>query len=246
MNIYPAIDLKNGQGVRLLHGDFRQTTVYATDVGAQAAEFITAGCKWIHVVDLDGAIQGKPVNIAAVEQIVKAGSKVQLGGGIRNLKMIEKWISLGVDRIILGTSALKNPSLLKQAAKLFEGRIAVGADAKEGMIAAEGWLELSTVPVIDLVKRFEDCGVAAIIFTDIGRDGALTGINVNATAELARETDIPIIASGGVRDIEDIKACSQLAHFGIDGVITGRALYDGRLSLRDALKIAARSNISEG
>ena len=243
MNIYPAIDLKNGQGVRLLHGDFQKMTVYALDVGAKAAEFVASGCKWIHVVDLDGALGGKPMNINAVEQIVKAGSKVQLGGGIRDLKMIESWLSLGVDRVILGTAALKNPDLLKQAARLFEGRIAVAADAKEGMIAAEGWVELSTVPVVELVKRFEGCGVSAVIFTDIGRDGALTGVNANATADLARQTDIPVIASGGVKDIEDIKACSQLAHFGIDGIITGRALYDGRLSLIEALKIAAHSTI---
>ena len=143
MHIYPAIDLKNGQGVRLLNGDFQQMTVYTSDLGAQAAEFVAAGCAWIHVVDLDGAIQGKPKNISAVEQIMKAGAKVQLGGGIRNLKNIEHWLSLGVDRLVLGTAALKEPSLLKQAAKLFEGRIAVGADAKEGMIAAEGWLEIS-------------------------------------------------------------------------------------------------------
>ena len=245
MNIYPAIDLKNGQGVRLRHGDFKQMTVYTLDVGAQAIEFVTAGCEWIHVVDLDGALQGKSVNISAVEQIIKAGSKVQLGGGIRDLKTIEDWLSSGVNRIILGTVALKNPALLKQAAKLFEGRIAVGADAKDGMIAAGGWLELSKVPVIELVKRFEDSGVAAIIFTDIGRDGALTGVNANATAELARETTIPIIASGGVKGIEDIRACSQFAHFGIDGVIIGRALYDGRLSLKDALKVVAKSNLRE-
>ncbi len=245
MNIYPAIDLKNGQGVRLLHGDFRQMTVYTPDVGGQAIEFVTAGCEWIHVVDLDGALQGKPANISAVEQIIKAGSKVQLGGGIRDLNVIEYWLSSGVDRIVLGTAALKNPALLRQAAKLFEGQIAIGADAKEGMIAAEGWVELSKVPVIELVKRFEDCGVAAIIFTDIGRDGALTGLNVRATAELARQTTIPVIASGGVKDIEDIRECSRLAHFGIDGVIAGRALYDGRLSLEDALKITTQSSIRE-
>ena len=244
MNIYPAIDLKDGRGVRLLHGDFRKMTIYAPDVGAKAAEFVIAGCKWIHVVDLDGALQGKPVNISAVGHIVKTGAKVQLGGGIRDLKMIEDWLSFGVDRIILGTAALKNPDLLRQAARLFEGRIAVSADAKEGMIAAEGWAELSTVPVIELVKRFEDCGVVAVIFTDIGRDGALTGINASATADLASKTDIPIIASGGVKDLEDIKACSKLAHFGIEGIITGRALYDGNFALEDALKIVERYNVN--
>ena len=238
MHIYPAIDLKNGQGVRLLHGDFEKMTIYAPDVAVQADEFISAGCSWIHVVDLDGALEGRPVNIIAVEQILKAGSKVQLGGGIRNLKTIEDWLSLGVDRLILGTAALKNPALLKEAAKMFEGRIAVGADAKGGMIAAEGWLEVSSVPVIELAKRFEDCGVAAIVFTDISRDGALTGLNVEATADLAKAINIPVIASGGVSGIEDIKACARLAQFGIDGVITGRALYDGSLSLHDAIEVA--------
>jgi len=243
MNIYPAIDLKNGQGVRLLYGDFEKMTVYAPDVRAQADEFVSIGCSWIHVVDLDGALQGKPVNITAVEQILEAGSKVQLGGGIRDLKTIEDWLSIGVDRLILGTAALKTPALLKEAARLFEGKIAVGADAKGGMIAAEGWLEVSTIPVVDLVKRFEDCGVAAIVFTDISRDGALTGINAIATAELAQEIDIPVIASGGVKGIEDIKACARLSHFGIEGVITGRALYDGRLSLRDAIQIADQASL---
>ena len=242
MNIYPAIDLKNGQGVRLLYGDFEKMTVYAPDVRAQANEFVSIGCSWIHVVDLDGALQGKPVNITAVEQILKAGSKVQLGGGIRDLKTIEDWLSIGVDRLILGTAALKTPALLKEAARLFEGKIAVGADAKGGMIAAEGWVEVSTIPVVDLVKRFEDCGVAAIVFTDISRDGALTGINAIATAELAQEINIPVIASGGVKGIEDIKACANLSHFGIEGVITGRALYDGRLSLRDAIQIADQAS----
>ena len=246
MDIYPAIDLKNGQGVRLLHGNFEEMTIYAPDVAAQADEFISAGCSWIHVVDLDGALEGRPVNIIAVEQILKAGSKVQLGGGIRDLKTIEDWLSLGVDRLILGTAALKNPALIKEAAKMFEGRIAVGADAKGGMIAAEGWLEVSSVPVIELARRFEDCGVSAIIFTDISRDGALTGVNADATAKLAQAINIPVIASGGVRGIEDIRACAELARFGIDGVITGRALYDGRLSLRDAVETAARLAQKDG
>ena len=246
MDIYPAIDLKNGQGVRLLHGNFEKMTIYAPDVAAQADEFISAGCSWIHVVDLDGALEGRPVNIIAVEQILKAGSKVQLGGGIRDLKTIEDWLSLGVDRLILGTAALKNPALIKEAAKMFEGRIAVGADAKGGMIAAEGWLEVSSVPVIELARRFEDCGVSAIIFTDISRDGALTGVNADATAKLAQAINIPVIASGGVRGIEDIRACAELARFGIDGIITGRALYDGRLSLRDAVETAARLAQKDG
>ena len=238
MHIYPAIDLKNGQGVRLLHGDFDKMTVYAPDVEVQAKEFVAAGCSWIHVVDLDGALQGKPVNNHAVKQIIKAGSKVQLGGGIRDLQTIEDWLSVGVDRLILGTAALKNPALLKEAARAFEGRIAVGADARDGMIAAEGWLELSAIPVIELAKRFEDCGVAAIIFTDISRDGALTGVKAEATADLAKAVDIPVIASGGVSGIEDIQACANFAHFGIDGIITGRALYDGRLSLKEAIQTA--------
>jgi phosphoribosylformimino-5-aminoimidazole carboxamide ribotide isomerase len=236
--IYPAIDLKDGQGVRLLHGDFDKMTVYAPDPALQARQFTDAGCGWIHVVDLDGAVAGNAVNKEAVASIISTGAKIQLGGGIRDMAAIESWLTAGVSRVILGTAALKDPELVKQAAKAFPDRIAVGADAKDGMIAAEGWLETSQVPVLELVQRFEACGVAAVIFTDISRDGALTGVNADATARLAEQVSIPVIASGGVSSIDDIKACVRLAHKGINGVITGRALYDGRLDLAEALAYA--------
>jgi len=240
MNLYPAIDLKDGACVRLLHGDFDALTKYNPDPGDQARQFADAGCRWIHVVDLDGAVAGAAVNIEAVNAILKTGLPVQLGGGIRSMAQIETWIDAGISRVILGTAALKDPGLVIEAAKKFEGKIAVGADARGGMIAAEGWLETTDMPVLDLVKRFEDCGVAAIIFTDIGRDGALTGVNLDATAELARATSIPVIASGGVASIDDIIALSQDTS-GIDGVITGRAIYDGRLDLKEALNILDQS-----
>lgn len=238
ITLYPAIDLKDGQAVRLLHGDFNKLTVYAPDPGHQARQFADAGCSWIHVVDLDGAVAGESRNNEAVKSILKTGTKVQLGGGIRNMKTIEDWLSLGISRVILGTVALKDPELVKQAARAFPGQVAVGADARDGMIAAEGWLETSEVRAVDLVKRFEDCGVAAVIFTDISRDGALTGVNASATAALASGVSIPVIASGGVSGIDDISACAALAHTGLEGVITGRALYDGRLDLRQALGVA--------
>lgn len=236
MNLYPAIDLKDGACVRLLHGDFDALTKYNPDPGDQARQFAEAGCRWIHVVDLDGAVAGTAVNNEAVAAILKVGLPVQLGGGIRSMAQIEAWIDAGISRVILGTAALKDPQLVIDAAKNFPNKIAVGADARGGMIAAEGWLETTDMPVLDLVKRFEDCGVAAIIFTDIGRDGALTGVNLEATSELARSTSIPVIASGGVASIDDIIALSQ-DKSGIDGVITGRAIYDGRLNLNDAIKI---------
>ena len=244
MNIYPAIDLKGGEGVRLLHGDFDKMTVYAPDPGKQAEQFAAAGCTWIHVVDLDGAVEGKAVNQKAVQAILSVGTKVQLGGGIRRVDDIETWLSAGVSRVILGTAALKDPELVKTAAARFPGQIVVGADARNGMITAEGWLEDSDIKVIDLVRRFEDCGVAAVIFTDIARDGALTGVNAEATAALAEQVSIPVIASGGVSSIDDIKACAALAHKGIDGVITGRALYDGRLDLEQALAVASEARLS--
>ena len=238
ITLYPAIDLKDGQAVRLLHGDFNKLTVYAPDPGDQARQFADAGCSWIHVVDLDGAVAGEGRNNDAVKSILKTGAKVQLGGGIRTLKAVEDWLSLGISRVILGTVALKDPELVKQAARAFPGQIAVGADARDGMIAAEGWLETSEVRAVDLVRRFEDCGVAAVIFTDISRDGALTGVNAEATGALAKDVSVPVIASGGVSGLEDISACAGLAYTGLEGVITGRALYDGRLDLRQALSVA--------
>ena len=246
MQIYPAIDLKNGQGVRLLHGDFDKMTVYAPDPAAQAKAFLASGCEWVHVVDLDGALEGAVANQDAVKAILSTGAQIQLGGGIRTMATIESWLDAGVKRVILGTVALKDPALVRQAAKAFPGQIAVGADARDGMIAAEGWLEVSEVATLDLVRQFEDCGVAAVIFTDISRDGALTGVNAEATAALAEAVSIPVIASGGVKNIEDITACAALAHTGIDGVITGRALYDGRLDLAEAIAVAKTAKTGAG
>lgn len=236
MNLYPAIDIKDGACVRLLYGDFDALTEYNPDPGDQARQFADAGCRWIHVVDLDGAVTGSSVNFEAVQSILKAGLPVQLGGGLRRMEQIDTWIDAGISRVILGTAALKDPELVINAARAYPGKIAVGADARDGMIAAEGWLETTDMPVLDLVKRFEDCGVAAIIFTDIGRDGALTGVNIEATAALARSTTIPVIASGGVASMEDIHALAA-DDSGIEGVITGRAIYDGRLDLREALTV---------
>ena len=246
MQIYPAIDLKNGQGVRLLHGDFDKMTVYAPDPAAQAKAFLASGCEWVHVVDLDGALEGAVANQDAVKAILSTGAQIQLGGGIRTMATIESWLDAGVKRVILGTVALKDPALVRQAAKASPGQIAVGADARDGMIAAEGWLEVSEVATLDLVRQFEDCGVAAVIFTDISRDGALTGVNAEATAALAEAVSIPVIASGGVKNIDDITACAALAHTGIDGVITGRALYDGRLDLAEAIAVAKSAKTGAG
>ena len=246
MQIYPAIDLKNGQGVRLLHGDFDKMTVYAPDPATQAKAFLASGCEWVHVVDLDGALEGAVANQDAVRAILSTGAQIQLGGGIRTMATIESWLDAGVKRVILGTVALKDPALVRQAAKAFPGQIAVGADARDGMIAAEGWLEVSEVATLDLVRQFEDCGVAAVIFTDISRDGALTGVNAEATAALAEAVSIPVIASGGVKNIDDITACAALAHTGIDGVITGRALYDGRLDLAEAIAVAKSAKTGAG
>ena len=235
MNLYPAIDIKDGVCVRLLHGDMDAVTEYNPDPGDQARRFAAAGCGWIHVVDLDGAVSGGRVNRDAVLAGLEAGLPVQLGGGIRDMAAIEGWLDAGVRRVILGTAALKDPDLVREAAGAFPGRIAVGADARDGMVAAEGWVEASEVSAADLAGRFEDCGVAAMIFTDIGRDGALKGVNLEATAALAKATTLPVIASGGVASIDDIHALAR-DDSGIDGVVAGRAIYDGRLDLAEALR----------
>jgi phosphoribosylformimino-5-aminoimidazole carboxamide ribotide isomerase len=242
MILFPAIDLKNGQCVRLRQGDMGQVTLFNADPADQAAKFAAQGAEWLHLVDLDGAFAGQPVNAAAVQGILKAVKiPVQLGGGIRDLARIDDWLKKGVSRIILGTVALKKPELVKGAARIFPKRIAVGIDAKAGRVAVEGWAETSDVTALDLARRFEDAGVAAIIYTDIDRDGLLQGVNAEATAELAAKLTIPVIASGGLagpEDLDRLKAVlprSKLAGGGIAGVIAGRALYDGRLDLKSAI-----------
>ncbi|MFA7440266.1 MAG: 1-(5-phosphoribosyl)-5-[(5-phosphoribosylamino)methylideneamino]imidazole-4-carboxamide isomerase [Sphingomonadaceae bacterium] len=233
--LYPAIDLKAGQVVRLAEGDMARATVYADDPAAQARLFADAGADWLHVVDLDGAFAGENRNAAAVEAILKTTSaKVQVGGGIRTRATIDRWLELGVTRVILGTVALTDPDLVREAARTLPGRIVVAVDARDGFVATQGWADVSDVPVADLGRRFEDAGVAALLFTDVGRDGLLKGVNVEATAALAGELSLPVIASGGLAGIEDIVALRR--HPGIDGVIAGRALYDGRLALEAGLE----------
>jgi phosphoribosylformimino-5-aminoimidazole carboxamide ribotide isomerase len=242
MHLFPAIDLKGGQAVRLLRGDMAQATVFNDDPSAQAADFKAAGFRWLHLVDLDGAFAGRPVNADAVERIVAAvgDTPVQLGGGIRDLATVERWLERGVTRVILGTVAVKNPDLVAQACRAFPGRIVVGIDARAGRVATEGWAETSDLAAADLAKRFEDAGVAAIVYTDIDRDGALQGVNVEATAELARAVDIPVIASGGVSGIEDIRRLMEVERDGVTGAILGRALYDGRIDPREALALTSQ------
>jgi phosphoribosylformimino-5-aminoimidazole carboxamide ribotide isomerase len=238
MILFPAIDLKDGACVRLKRGEMDQATVFNTDPGAQARSFADAGCEWIHVVDLNGAFAGKPINGDAVDAILKAVRvPVQLGGGIRDMATIEMWLERGVRRVILGTIALRDPLLVKEACKRHPNRIAVGIDARDGWVAVEGWAEHSDVRALDLALKFEDAGVAAIIYTDIDRDGLLTGPNVEATAALARALTTPVIASGGVSSLDDLRALKAVSSSGIGGVISGRALYDGRIDLRAALDL---------
>ena len=238
--VFPAIDLKGGQVVRLAEGDMDRATVYGDDPAAQAMIFADQGAEHLHVVDLDGAFAGASVNGDAVSEIVaRFPGHVQLGGGIRDRTAIEKWFDLGVSRVVIGTAALEKPELVKQAANDFPGGIVVAVDAKDGMVATRGWADVSTVPVIDLARRFEDAGVASLLFTDVGLDGMLKGCNVEATVDLARAVRIPVIASGGVAGIGDIRMLSIHASDGIEGVIAGRALYDGRLDLAAALAVAA-------
>ncbi len=237
--VFPAIDLKGGQVVRLAEGDMARATVYGDDPAAQASAFAAAGAEWLHVVDLDGAFAGESVNGAAVASILQAfPGKLQLGGGIRSRAAVEHWLDLGVARVVIGTAALEDPDLVRAAARDYPGAIVVAVDARDGMVATRGWADVSTVPVADLARRFEDAGVAALLFTDVGRDGLLKGCNVEATVALARAVSIPVIASGGVTDVRDIQALRAHVEDGIEGVITGRALYDGRLGLGEALEAA--------
>ena len=243
MIVFPAIDLKGGQVVRLAEGDMARATVYGDDPAAQAMVFAEAGAQHLHVVDLDGSFAGKAENRTAVESILaEFPGHVQLGGGIRTREAVEGWFDLGVSRIVMGTAALKDPQFVKDMAAEFPGGIVVAVDARDGMVATEGWAEASDVPVHDLARRFEDAGVASLLFTDIGRDGMLKGVNIDATLDLARRVDIPVIASGGVKGIDDIHVLSLHAKEGIEGVITGRALYDGRLDLSAALTMAGRAS----
>ncbi|GAA5048715.1 1-(5-phosphoribosyl)-5-[(5-phosphoribosylamino) me thylideneamino]imidazole-4-carboxamide isomerase [Erythrobacter westpacificensis] len=241
MIVFPAIDLKGGEVVRLAEGDMDRATVYGDNPAAQAMIFAEAGAEHLHVVDLDGSFAGRAENREAVEAIVEAfPGYVQLGGGIRDAKAVEGWFNLGVARVVMGSAALKDPDFVKDMAREWENGIVVAVDARDGMVATEGWAEVSNVPVVDLARRFEDAGVASLLFTDIGRDGMLKGCNVDATVELARSVDIPVIASGGVKGLDDIHVLSLHADEGIEGVITGRALYEGRLDLATAIAMANR------
>jgi phosphoribosylformimino-5-aminoimidazole carboxamide ribotide isomerase len=235
MILYPAIDLKDGQAVRLLRGAMEQATVFNDDPAAQARAFVEAGADWLHLVDLNGAFAGRPVNAGAVEAILAAcpGTPAQLGGGIRDMATIEGWLEKGLARVILGTVAVEDPALVRAAAQRFPGQVAVGIDARAGRVATRGWAEETEVEATDLAKRFEDAGVAAIIYTDIDRDGAMGGPNLAATEALARAVEVPVIASGGVSSLDDLIALRDTGV--VAGAISGRALYDGKLDLRAAL-----------
>lgn len=238
MILFPAIDLKDGKCVRLLRGEMASATVFNDDPVAQAQSFQALGFSWLHIVDLDGAIQGTAKNAAAVAGILKRTAlPVQLGGGIRDRAAIERWLEAGVKRVILGTVAVKNPQLVREAARAHPGRVAVGIDAKAGRVAVEGWAEATDVPARDLARQFEDAGVAAIIYTDIARDGTGLGLNIAETAAIADAVVIPVIASGGIGSLEDLRALKTRAHPTISGAICGRALYDGRVDAAAALRI---------
>lgn len=240
MIIYPAIDLKGGRCVRLYKGDMNQDTVYNESPAAQAHEWAKTGFSWIHVVDLDGAVQGAPVNAQAVRAIVDAVDiPVQLGGGIRTIEQIANWIEQGISRVILGTAAVRNPALVREACNLFPGQIAIGLDARNGNVAVEGWVEDSTIKAADLARKFEDAGVCGIIYTDIDRDGTGEGLNMESTIALARATVLPVIASGGVGSLQDIRNVYEAARHGINGVIVGKALYEKKFTPREALSVAA-------
>ena len=236
MILYPAIDLKDGKCVRLLRGEMSAATVFGDDPAAQAAKFQDAGCDWLHLVDLNGAFAGQPVNAAAVEAILsRVKVPAQLGGGIRDMATISMWLEKGLSRVILGTVAVENPALVREAARTFPGQIAVGIDARKGFVATKGWAEETTVQAIDLARSYQDAGVAAVIYTDIDRDGAMQGPNIEATEALARAVSIPIIASGGVSRMEDLITLRDTGV--IAGAISGRALYDGAIDLGAALKV---------
>jgi phosphoribosylformimino-5-aminoimidazole carboxamide ribotide isomerase len=236
--LFPAIDLKNGLAVRLQQGDMARATVFNDDPAAQAKIFAAQGFEYLHIVDLDGAFAGKPMNAAAVEHILGAVKMpVQLGGGIRDRATIEAWLGKGVKRVIIGTAAVRNPALVKDAARAFPGRVAVGLDARDGKVAVEGWAETSTLSALDIAQRFEDAGVAAIIYTDVARDGMLKGLNLDATVALAEKISIPVIASGGLASIADVRALLEPRTKKLEGAIAGRALYDGRLDAAEAIAL---------
>ena len=244
MILFPAVDLKSGQCVRLEQGDMARATVFNRDPAAQAHAFEQQGFRHLHVVDLDGAFAGKPMNVTAVERILETvGLCVQLGGGIRDMKTIDGWLEKGVNRVIIGTAAVRDPALVKEAAKKYPARVAVGLDARDGKVAVEGWAEQSELSVLDIARRFEDAGVAAIVYTDVARDGMLQGINWDATIALADAISIPVIASGGLASIDDIRRLTLPDAKKLEGAIAGRALYDGRLDAREALSLirAARA-----
>ena len=237
MILYPAIDLKDGQAVRLVKGEMDRATVFNDDPAAQAMAFVEAGCEWLHLVDLNGAFAGEPVNAAPVEEILKRTNvPAQLGGGIRDMATIERWLDHGLQRVILGTVAVENPGLVREAARAFPDHVAVGIDARDGFVATKGWAEETNVRVTELAKSFEDAGVAAIIYTDINRDGAMQGPNIDATAALANSVSIPVIASGGVSSLDDLRALKSCGA-PLNGAISGRAIYDGAIDLADALNL---------
>jgi phosphoribosylformimino-5-aminoimidazole carboxamide ribotide isomerase len=236
--LFPAIDLKDGRAVRLQQGDMARATVFNDDPAAQAKIFVEQGFEYLHIVDLDGAFAGKPVNAAAVERILGAVKiPLQLGGGIRDQATIEAWLGKGIKRVIIGTAAVRNPALVKEAARAYPGRIAVGLDARDGKVAVEGWAETSTLSALDIAQRFEDAGVAAIIYTDVARDGMLKGLNLDATIALSEKISIPVIASGGLASIADVRALLEARARKLEGAIAGRALYDGRLDAAQAIAL---------
>jgi phosphoribosylformimino-5-aminoimidazole carboxamide ribotide isomerase len=242
--LFPAIDLKNGEAVRLQQGDMARATVFNRDPAAQAAQFAQQGFEYLHIVDLDGAFAGRPINAAAVDAILKAVKiPVQLGGGIRDRATIEGWLDKGITRVIIGTAAVRNPALVKEAARAFPGRVAVGLDARDGKVAVEGWAETSELSALELASRFEDAGVAAVVYTDVSRDGMLKGLNLDATIALADAVSIPVIASGGLASLDDVRALVAPRAKKLAGAIAGRALYDGRLDAELALSMlrAARA-----